>query len=331
MVTFLYPHCSLSVAMILYQGTTFAAYRSIFHKELVYLPLTLTCLGVFSFGLPIASWWWVRTKHSATWTPNHIDMIFAPRGIWLPTHISYRYGFYFSEFDEAHKNFKTVVFVYFHGMALVTSLQFTTDIGCAIQLWACFLATFLMACAFLYLRPLRWTVANIGRAGTLMAQAAQLLSSAVGASDNEEATITLLLTGACVLEYILGAAITIREMLISAQLEQNGTEEQVNIVDLASVGVLVVQSAASEVSGQQMVERPLLDPKAREIQTDTPSRDRSHSSVMEMMPRANPLDNSFGGGRSRSQGDRLPSPKGPSLSPKGPPKLYLSKRELSML
>ena len=52
----MYPHGSLSAAMILYQGTTFAAYRSIMHKELVYLPLTLICLVVFSFGLPSASY-----------------------------------------------------------------------------------------------------------------------------------------------------------------------------------------------------------------------------------------------------------------------------------
>ena len=214
----MYPHVTLTVAMILYQGTTFAAYRSILHKELSYLPVTLPCLGIFSFGMPFASWWWMRTKMKATWTPNRIDITFAPKGIWLPVDQASRYGFFFDEFRGAHKNFKTVVFIYFHAMALVTSLQLTTDIGCNIQLGVCIFATFSMACAYLYLRPLRWTVCNIGRALTLTVQAAQLLSGAVRAADNVEATITLLLMGACAFEGILCAATTIREYFIHTQL-----------------------------------------------------------------------------------------------------------------
>ena len=103
-------------------------------------------------------------------------------------------------------------------MAFVTSLQLTTDIGCDIQLGVCIFATFSMACAYLYLRPLRWTVCNIGRVLTLTAQAAQLLSGAVGAADNVEATITLLLMGACSFEGILCAVTTIRENIIYTQL-----------------------------------------------------------------------------------------------------------------
>ena len=228
LVTLMYPHASLTAAMVLYQGTTFAAYRSIWHMDLAFLPLTLTYQLVFSWGMPIASWWWVRTNMELKWTPNHTDITFAPRGIWLPTDTASRYGLFFNDFDGDNKHFTTVVLVYSHGMALVTSLQPTTDTWCEIQLWVCFVATFLMACAFLYLRPLRWTVANIARAGTLITQAAQLLSSAAGASDNVEASINLLLMGACLFEGILGAAIMIREYCIQAQLEQNRSPAQVD-------------------------------------------------------------------------------------------------------
>ena len=104
----MFPSLSLTLATFLYQGSTFAAYRSAFQgDEAVYVPLTVVTLGM-SLGLPIwiRRWLWLQTtpppppqedhippNHipdttntiiSLKWLPCRKIVAFVPYGLWGP-------------------------------------------------------------------------------------------------------------------------------------------------------------------------------------------------------------------------------------------------------
>ena len=229
----MFPHASLSIAMVLYQGTTFAAYRSIFHQDIVYLPITVPCVLFFSIGMPLVSLWWVRTRLSAAWTPNRADIRFSPKGIWLPADMPSRYGFFFDEFQGPQKDFKVKVFVFHHILALLTSIQPTSDLGCNLQISGCIVATAGMSAVFVYFRPLRWTACNFTRAVTLAAQCSQLMGSILSAPDTIEDLITVLVMVSCAVESVVSTAAFLREYKIYPLLVQTSDkpDEPVNVTE----------------------------------------------------------------------------------------------------
>ena len=168
----MHPYLSLTVASLLYQGSTFAAYMSIFQGEVVYLPLTLATIGM-SIGLPIWIWRWLQMTTLA-WYENHKSMVWAPQGVWEPAFLVSTHGMIFDEFNDKGRWFKVVVFAYGHLIALTTSVMPTSTIGCQIQIAAYVIFILAMTITYVHFRPLRWQILNWSRCTTLLLQAIQL-------------------------------------------------------------------------------------------------------------------------------------------------------------
>ena len=228
----MYPYLSLSVATLLYQGSTFAAYRSLFQTELVYIPLTIATLGM-SIGLPIWIWWCLQaTGPIATrlkWINNHFpiaipDPICIPDGAWGPPDLVATHGLLFNEFNDKGRWFKIAVLAYGHLIALTTSALPTSSVGCTVQVAACAVLTISMALIYAILRPLRWPIMNGLRTNTLVLQFIQLLMSVLEVHGTPEEVVATLIMISCLLEGIIGAACAGRDWSLYEALHATGLE-----------------------------------------------------------------------------------------------------------
>ena len=213
----MYPYLSLTSATLLYQGSTFAAYRSLFRGEAVYIPLALVTLGI-SIGLPI---WIRRCLQSMTllkWLPTHMSLVFVPQGVWEPAELVSTHGLIFDEFNDKGRWFKVAVLAFGHVIALTTSALPTSSIGCHLQVGACVVLTMSMGVAYAVVRPMRWPILNWSRCATLLLQAIQLLISFSEVQGTPGQVITTLITISCLVESLLGAACTMRGWVLYAVL-----------------------------------------------------------------------------------------------------------------
>ena len=140
----MFPYLTLNLGVLLFQGTTFSAYRILFSMEWSYAPVALAVLAG-SYGLTVYMWW-IKNKMTAHWWA--VLPGFAPAGYWLPTEEVSRHGIMFSEFNEANVQFKLVVIGFIHVMPLLTAFWPRSSGGCQAQLILCAVATFLFAITY---------------------------------------------------------------------------------------------------------------------------------------------------------------------------------------
>jgi len=214
-VLLMYPHCTLTSAMLLYQGTTFAAYKSLMLGQFTYFTVTIFSVVVISGGLPWYIWFWNRKRASlVTWTPNTLPNRFAPAGLWGPDDAIAQYAFFFYEFRETQRMFKVKQVLFAHAIALTASVETHSVDACHAQTGIC--VALVAAMVFLYVkdRPMRWSVLNYTRVGILLAQMVQLLMASFEASAVSEETVTLLSSVLCFVDAILAWVCAARDWML---------------------------------------------------------------------------------------------------------------------
>jgi len=162
------PHYALTlVFFLLYQGTVFASYKTLFSwEDAVEIPVALLGLIVIGYGFPYVTWKWLISnrgppeaseEQTAHWRANRTSILFSPQGHWTPPAIAKRFGFFFDDFTERAWYFRLILLAFFHAIGVVAAFQATAgSVQCVVQTVICATLCFMMSGVYAFFRPMRW-------------------------------------------------------------------------------------------------------------------------------------------------------------------------------